>query len=346
MWRRLTLLGVLLGLLAVLVLPLQAKPPKPPSAPPSGPGLIAFNDGVGVAVMNPDGTARTRVATLFNAGSVLPVWSHMFSDGTVKLFWRESNLSPLMVVNVFPQIGVPTAVLDVDVPALGDFNLAPSVIREDGTETVRICYHKTIPNPDGPARGDIKIIQLVYDPQSGAFTVDPDTAPLFIEAASGVHYWNAEFSPEGTWIAFQRDELGDSAIWVVKSDGTAPPVLVADAPGFGDGGPTWSPDGTRLAFASNRDARQNQVGDIYIAALNPDMSVQSIERKTNSTRIVEGFLSWSPADANGEQICYGSVAVWGYWPMGKVMLSTGQQYDLGYGAFPTWSRMDLPKLPW
>jgi len=67
MWRKLTLLGVLLGLLVVLVLPLQAKPPqggggKPPTTPPSGPGLIAYCDKTQICLMNRDGTQATAVA--------------------------------------------------------------------------------------------------------------------------------------------------------------------------------------------------------------------------------------------------------------------------------------------
>jgi hypothetical protein len=354
-WKRtLALLGVVAatGLVCAAVA-LAKKPAPPPPPPPSGPGLIAFNDaGMGIAVMNPDGAGRTRLAT-FNALSLsIPAWSHMFSDGTVKVFWRENNSLPLMAADVYPEISDPVAVSDVDVNGGSyPFDVAPSVPRNDGKETVRICYTKRSTNPDGEWRTDIKVVQLIYDPQTGDLTVDSGTAPVVIEAAWGTSYHHAKFSPDGTWIAFEvyDSELGEYSIWVAKSDVSEPPVLVTDAPGSRDTGPTWSPDGSRLAFMSNRDARNPwEDGEIYIASLNPDMSAASIVRKTNSKKIGEAHISWSPPDADGEQISYmhsgGALAIKDY-SLGKVMLLTGEQHDLGKGCYPEWSPMHLPKLP-
>jgi eukaryotic-like serine/threonine-protein kinase len=59
-------------------------------------------------------------------------------------------------------------------------------------------------------------------------------------------------------IAVDNQAIGDrggSDIWVIDSRGV-PNKLTADNPSF-DGYPVWSPDGSRIAFAANRDKNSN-----------------------------------------------------------------------------------------
>jgi YVTN family beta-propeller protein len=58
-------------------------------------------------------------------------------------------------------------------------------------------------------------------------------------------------SPDGRWIAYVRsEEDGSTRLWLMSRDGRNARPLTDG--GFADSHPTWSPDGTQLAFFSNR----------------------------------------------------------------------------------------------
>ena len=75
---------------------------------------------------------------------------------------------------------------------------------------------------------------------------------------------DARIAPDGRTLAFtvtRLDEEADdyrSAIWSVPADGSAPPRRFTSGGGK-DSAPRWSPDGTRLAFLSDRDGGKAQV---------------------------------------------------------------------------------------
>ncbi len=357
MCRRATTTALILGLLTLLMLPLQAKPPQKgggKTPPPAGPGLIAFSDaelGV-VALINPDGTGYTPVG-LSELTYTRPSWSHAFSDGTVKLAWWDQDpvtlKTRMMVANVFPEIGTPTPVPGVEIQGIFNWTEAnvdwsPSVISETGTETVRLCYTEWDWSPDGSPYTDLVVVELVYDPVSGGFVVDPD-ATLTINTSSAR---DPRFSPDGTWLAFRES----GQITVAKSDGSEAPKLLiddSDDPGSFDRQFAWSPDGTKMVFASNRNGKDDSDFDLYIASLNPNMSVQSIER-LRSRNIRERAPTWSP---EGAQIAYHHGGnrfgmTWQDGKIGKVVLADGDHFNL-FGdrkvRYPDWSPMNLPPLP-
>jgi DNA-binding beta-propeller fold protein YncE len=68
-------------------------------------------------------------------------------------------------------------------------------------------------------------------------------------------------SPSGRWIAYACNDGVVSHICVMSRDGSRPRMLT-DGPVF-DTSPTWSPDGTRIAFASYRGGKF----DIYVLSL-------------------------------------------------------------------------------
>jgi Tol biopolymer transport system component len=58
--------------------------------------------------------------------------------------------------------------------------------------------------------------------------------------------WSAAISPDGSRVAFEGDVDGNTDIWVVHTDGTGL-LRLTDDPAT-DQYPTWSPDGTTIAY--------------------------------------------------------------------------------------------------
>ncbi len=93
-------------------------------------------------------------------------------------------------------------------------------------------------------------------------------------------------------LAFERKENDNSDVYVMNPDGTALTRLTDD-PGW-DGTPAWSPDGTQIAFASER------LGSPVIMLMNADGSNQ---RALTDPTYASLMPAWSP---NGTQIAFAS----------------------------------------
>jgi Tol biopolymer transport system component len=101
-------------------------------------------------------------------------------------------------------------------------------------------------------------------------------------------------SASGSLLAFGMvdDETGNSAVYVIKDDGTGLRQMTPD--GRSAHSPSWSPDHSRMTFCGDLDDPGNM--DIYIT----DIAGQTFERITVETGIDCG-PSWSP---DGGSILY------------------------------------------
>jgi Tol biopolymer transport system component len=82
----------------------------------------------------------------------------------------------------------------------------------------------------------------------------------------------------------------DLDIWSMRPDGSSPVNLTADSEA-GDFGPSWRPDGRKIAFMSDRVTADNPEGDFEIFVMNADGS--GVRQLTANT-LDDELPSWSP----------------------------------------------------
>jgi TolB protein len=145
--------------------------------------------------------------------------------------------------------------------------------------------------------------KLVYthqddgDPQGGF----GENEQIWVMNADGTHahalttgstpkHQRPDWSPDGKLIAYASGQVGSEGIWVMHADGSKSTQLTGCKPGdpspcaTDDWGPTWSPDGSQIAFlrAISRTDRP-----IYI--MNADGSGQ---HRLSPAAIVAGVPTW------------------------------------------------------
>lgn len=266
--KRDLVLGLLTALLALsLGKPLNAGNPSPE-------GRIAFfseRDGGDLYLMNADGTGVERLMTgrrpyqpaLNRAGDRVA-----FGAGDIYVLELASRTVRNLTNGRYRLVYSPAWSPDGSEIAFNALNQAGdrwdlTVITVDGkdhrtltrTDNANLAY----PNwtPDGA--------QIVFHGLGDhIYIIDADGANL-TQLTEGVSYASA-VSPDGTLIAFYRpDRPPVGGLYVMGIDGSDPSQVSGDVDAINTNNPpTWSPDGTRLAFATAAGVGR---GDIYSADL-------------------------------------------------------------------------------
>lgn len=138
--------------------------------------------------------------------------------------------------------------------------------------------------------------------------------------------FDVDISPAGDAMAFAstRHSIYPD-IYIKGVDGVAVTQLTSDP--ASDVEPRFSPDGTRIAFASNRAGNW----DIWIMSVNGGMPVRVTQSSAD-----EIHPSWSP---DGTKLVYCSMpeqgGQWELW-IADAIGGTSRRF-IGYGLFPDWS---------
>lgn len=147
--------------------------------------------------------------------------------------------------------------------------------------------------------------RALFTARGDIFTVPIERGPTRnLTNSSGAHDKRANWSPDGSRIAFISDRSGEEEIWVVAQDGSTPPEQLTTNGKAMRYAPSWSADGKRIAF-SDKD------GKLYVLTL-ADKKITEIAN-TPSGQIQDyawspkgNFIAFSQVNANG----FPSIFIW------------------------------------
>lgn len=152
------------------------------------------------------------------------------------------------------------------------------------------------------------------DTRPDLYVIDPGTGALTRFLSVPGSLTNAESSPDGERVVYESRLPGTpSQIFVVEPDGTRQQLTHMEN---GASDPTWSPDGTQIAFAGTRPRPGDPWPDSDIFVMDAD---GSRIRRFAWTREGDGHPDWSP---DGSRIAFHSRSVSGGIPGGSLWLAS------------------------
>jgi len=106
--------------------------------------------------------------------------------------------------------------------------------------------------------------------------------------------WSPKWSPDGAQIVFTSHRDGQSDVWLMNSDGSAPRNLSQNS--AWDYSPSWSPDGKQIVFISERDGD----AEVFIQATCGSLTATQLTFNEHPDKLP----GWSP---DGEKIALASI---------------------------------------
>lgn len=251
---------------ATTLVPRAAEQYEPDWSPDGSKVAFASNqDGfVAIFVVNADGSGLTRIGGSFPGNNGTPAWS---PDGSKIAFTHvPSNYREVYVMNA------------------------------DGTGVTNLTYDD--PNFEDTQQDDL---DPTWSPEGSRIAFVRGRLPkleIYVMNADGtgrtrLTYDNGcalspSWSPDGSRIAFasnRHNNLGvcnNLEIHVMDSDGSNVTRLTTGGPNVASGGPTWSPDGTMIAFVRGFDTYRMNADGSGLTLLNSAGGYTGLDWGTNT----------------------------------------------------------------
>jgi len=171
--------------------------------------------------------------------------------------------------------------------------------------------------------GETMTNAFATDPEYGRFLGDTSVAQASFSLAGAD--FDPDVSPDGEWIVFASTQHKHTADIYVKNARSRAVSQLTSASAH-EVMPKFSPDGKRIAFASNKTGSW----DIFVMPASGGRAVQ-----ITSTSAHDLHPSWSP---DGRHLVFCRLGeVSGKWELWVTDVNnTGVQQFIGYGLFPEW----------
>jgi Tol biopolymer transport system component len=236
-------------------------------------GLLVFQRQVGrhiqLFTIRPDGRGTRQVTHLTDSSALGPEWS---PDGRRLVFARDYAFGT-------PKEHLDIETIDADGRRPHPFGLEGlngwPTWSPDGTKVLWVrAPGLALANPDGSG---MQLVRVPGDNSSPSFSPDGKRVVLRRDVGGGVGIYvvnvngtglrrvafskqgmadKIDWSPDGSHIVFSMPEFGglqSSNVYTIRPDGTELLQLTHDTGGkIDNGADSWSPDGRKIAFASNR----------------------------------------------------------------------------------------------
>ncbi|MGH2808506.1 MAG: hypothetical protein ACRDKT_14660 [Actinomycetota bacterium] len=268
---------------------------------PGGNGQIAWaagNTRFGIFTMSPDGSGQVAVTT--NRFDTAPDWS---ADGSRIVFESEGDIYVMNADGTGRTNLTNTATIDDGSPSWSPdgTRIAYASVRQnsdiyvmnaDGTGDAQLTSdtrYDDFPEwaPDGSAIAFVAVRLPKTGPTTGRgiYVMSPDGSGQTHIADTTYNNPNHDWSPDSSRIVY------DTAfnIWTVNRDGTAPMQMTLD--GNSANGVTWSPDGTQIAYTSDRGGDW----DIYVTSASQQDTNGTPSVNVTNTRGNDFYPDWGVA---------------------------------------------------
>ena len=291
---------------------------------------VVQDDVARIYLIAADGTSRRRLRSGVGFGadrSEAPTWS---PDGSRLVFAASrypQDTTSIRIINAdgtgerqltpasqyagsprFSPDGGRIAFFRASTPDDDSFFGSIMVMRADGTAVSRLTRGAfdvgPVWSPEGSKLAFTRLTFRRLEPRSAVWVMNSDGSGqrMLVRDAS-----SPAWSPDGQRLAFVRDAGGrrkcnedddesdcpaHGDIYVMRSDGSGETRVTRNS--ADDELPTWSPDGTQIAFSSNRSyQRSGEAFELYVA----DANGGCVRRITNTAAANYG-ASWRPSSGN------------------------------------------------
>ncbi len=134
------------------------------------------------------------------------------------------------------------------------------------------------------------VSQITHSP-AGAVCDESASPDPALQTSSVSCNGDPAWSPDGKVIAYshfyRKNSVANSDLWLANADGSGSRPLIAHGHLARDSGPTWAPDGTRIAFERSNDSG---TGSIFV--VNADGT--GVRQLTSSRLNFGDHACWSP----------------------------------------------------